>query len=576
MRRAYGEATFNADEAVVYSGELPELDKQVELPLDEEGLRDVHRVLRSVLSAVRSLKLYPAESPAIARSRGQVKEILDQLLARNPVVRLSRTQRTLRANDQPLDVAEYRSLADAFIDLMDQADLDAIRFRREVPGEELYVVLQTLAELEPKKIGRRFWRKLREDKSLRHVEPQQLPSSAIRRARRSKKRKSNRKSKKSHTPQPFAPEEELRDDELTAVPDIIRAFLGAAKNARLYPIDSRPVTRAIRELHDALRTVLNKRAMLSLARADDALIVNGAKVNTRDYAELAESFFAFVEAMQLTTISFSAELSEQDVGTFIDALRQVSVRSGSESAWDELLDRHELSNVSVNQSSYELTWRQQILPEEAQRDSDVGEKPEEKKTASQLEESIANAPLEQLQADFPVLVWKLLEDRESDAFLLLVGRLFDGYASRHIDQRERTIQAVSYAFEHVNLAKRSQFAQTALRDLLDCLREERDPKILPKLVGLLNQISMEGVQLGDYQLAGQVVQSIRERRKRLRENEPALVGALDGLLRLDVDVHACSIVQEDLCSDSVNRHQRAVEFLGVLGEHGVPISIEII
>ncbi|MEE9264585.1 MAG: HEAT repeat domain-containing protein, partial [Vicinamibacteria bacterium] len=575
MRRAYGEATFNGEEAVNYSGELPELDAQTELPLDEESLRVVHDLLRSVLSAVRSLKLYPSESPAIARARRQVKEVLDRLLAQNPVVRLSRTQRTLRVNDQPLKVAEHRSLTEAFIELMDEADLDAIRFRRVVPEEELDVVLQTLAELEPKKIGRRFWRKLREEKDLQHVEPQQLPSSAVRRVRKSRKGKTKRTGKGSSTPAQFGPEEELRDEELTAVPNILRAFLGAAKNARLYPIDSPPVTRAVKELHDALATVLNKRAILNLACAGDALIVNGAKVNTHDYAELTQSFLAFVGGMQLNTISFSAELSEQDVGSFIDALRQVSARRGSDSAWDELVEKHELTHVSVNQASYELAWRQPGDSEEPVASSDVAEL-EEKKTPSKVEHSIANAPLEQLQADFPVLVWKLLEDRHSEAFSLLVGRLFEDYASRHIEQRERTIQAVSHAFEHVNLAKRSQFAQAALHDLLECLRSERDPKILPMLVAVLNQISMESIQIGDSRLAGLVVQGIREQRKRLREDEPALVGVLDGLLRVDVDVHASSIVQEDLCSDAVNRHRRATEFLGVLGEHGIPISIEII
>ncbi len=497
----------------------------------------------------------------------------------NPVIRLSRTQRTLRVNDQPLKEAEYRSLTKAFIELMDEADLDAIRFRRVVPEEELDVVLQTLAELEPKKIARRFWRKLRKERNLQHVEPQQLPSSAVRQVRKSKKGKSKRTGKGSPPPAPFGPEEELRDEELTTVPNILRAFLGAAKNARLYPIDSRPVTRAVKELYQALEAVLNKRAILNLACADDVLIVNGAKVNTHDYSELAQSFLAFVNAMQLNTISFSAELSEQDVRSFIDALRQVSARSGSESesAWDDLVDQHDLSHVSVNESSYELAWRQQASPEEPQSASDVGEEePEARKTASKLEDSIANAPLEQLQKDFPVLVWKLLEERHSDAFPLLVGRLFEDYASRHIEQRERTIQAVSLAFEHVNLAKRSQLAEASLQVLLECLRSEQDPKILPLLIAVLNQISMESVQIGDYQLAGSVVQCIRERRKRLREEEPALVSVLDDLLRLDVDVHACSIVQEDLCSDAVSRHRRAAEFLGVLGEHGIPISIEII
>ena len=575
MRRAYGEATFNGEEAVNYSGELPELDAQTELPLDEEALRLVHDLLRSVLSTVRSLKLYPTESPAIARARGQVKGVLDRLLNRNSVVRLSRTQRTLRVNDQALKVAEYRSLTKAFIGLMDEADLDAIRFRGQVPERELDIMLQTLAELEPKKVGRRFWRKLREERNLQHVEPQQLPSSAVRKVRKSKKAKSKGTSKQPPAPILFGPEEELREDELAAVPDILRSFLGAAKNARLYPIDSQPVTRAVKELHDALETVLNKRAILNLACTDDALIVNGAKVNTHDYTELTQSFLAFVDAMHLNTISFSAELSEQDVTSFIDALRQVSARSGSDGAWDELIDQHELAHVSVNQASYELAWRQPVDTEEPVETSETVEL-EEKRAPSKVEHSIANASLERLQEDFPVLVWKLLEERHSDAFLLLLGRLFEDYASRQIEQRERTIRAVSHAFEHVNLAKRSHLAQAALHDLLECLRSERDPKILPILVALLNQISMESIQIGDYQIAGLVVQRIRERRKRLREDEPALVAVLDDLLKVDVDTHASSIVQEDLCSDAVSRHRRAAEFLGVLGEHGISISIEII
>ncbi|HEX9725260.1 MAG TPA: hypothetical protein VGC53_13355, partial [Vicinamibacteria bacterium] len=519
MRHAYGEAIFNRDEAIAYSGELPEINEAMERPLDEGGRRAIPKVLRCLLSAVRSLKLYPADSPAIARSRGQAMETLTGLLDKNPTVMLSQTHRTLRANGAGLDVTDYRALSEAFMDLMDRADLEAVRFRLGLLDEELHVLLQTFAELKPGEIGRGFWRKLREEKGLKYVELQQQPSSAVRRVMKSKRPEAASQPPSSVL---FAPEEELQDEELAAVPAILRAFLGAAKNARLYPIDSRPVTGAIRELHEALASVLDRRAILNLASADQALIVNGAKVNTRDYSELAQTFLAFVQAMQLTNISFSAELSEGDVRSFIGALRQVSSRSGDESAWDDLLERHDLSNISVNQSRYELAWRQPTLLEEPQPPSDGHHESKEEKYSSALERTIAEVPLEQLEADFPILVWKLLEEGQTEPIRLLLARMFDGYAARRIEGRERTIRAISRAFGHVSFAKRNHFSQTGLGDLLECLRSERDPQILRELVSLLNQISMESIQLGDYRLAGLVVQGIRERRKAMEEQEPAL------------------------------------------------------
>ena len=86
------------------------------------------------------------------------------------------------------------------------------------------------------------------------------------------------------------------------------------------------ITDSIEELRAVLETLLEKRPALTLARVQEALLVNGQKVDTKDFQAIADGFLRLLEAMGLRSLSFLRHVSTQELRIFIAALREPSGR----------------------------------------------------------------------------------------------------------------------------------------------------------------------------------------------------------------------------------------------------------
>ena len=346
----FSQMVFDPAEAATYTDEVLEEELEQEKRLDAKGLRRVPAVLRALMSAVRNIKLYPPESQAISTAMNQVYGPIDEILDTNERLHLSQAQRVLLANGQRIDVTGYQALANAFLDLLTQTELQGMIFHRGVQESEIRTLLLTLGDIKQETIDHGFWRAFMTEKGIQHIELRQMRYSRVR-------RRKGRVAAKRVTLE----ERELSPGELEHVPEILRALQSAAKNAKLYPIDSEPVTRSIERLLNSLGTVLVSHDALSFSSVDGALLVNGARVDTSGYDAVAEGLISLMDSAALKSVTFFQDPPVEELVIFIDALRDPTACAAEPQYWEKLAKQRDISSLAFNQSQYALNVVQDLL-----------------------------------------------------------------------------------------------------------------------------------------------------------------------------------------------------------------------
>ena len=129
-QQAYDETIFNAEEAIRYNGESSADFGPLDIPLEPAALVHIPEVIRTLLTTTRKIQLYPPGSRAIVSATGQLKESIDKILVHNDRLNITQAKKALSVNGEPLDVTEYHSIAETFVNFMVRLGLQGIAFSR--------------------------------------------------------------------------------------------------------------------------------------------------------------------------------------------------------------------------------------------------------------------------------------------------------------------------------------------------------------------------------------------------------------------------------------------------------------
>ncbi len=570
IQTAYNQRVFNTEEASGYVGGLPDEEPELETDrfLEAKSLSLIPNVLRTFLTAVRNIKLYPPESPAIIQSQAKVKKSIEAILSDNELLELSHSQHTLLANGQKLDVSEYRLMSGSFLDLMAQSELQIVAFQPGMTDEELNTVIDSLGQSRQETIGPGYWKKFSAENGLSHIRIEQMRYSAVRAKRRNARRAESGVPGTSVSGPVVATEEKLERAELAEVPRILRPLLGAAKNIKLYPLGSQPVSSVIEQLHDSLRVVLSKKPVLTLAGAEHSVFVNGEKIITSDYEELAGNFLKFMDSVELVSLTFMDSISRNELETFIEELREHPKPGVNGTYWVDFTQERGLVGLVLNERRYKASGL------EAWIDSAAGVVGPEGDGApvDENEKRISHESLEALRDAMPTLGKELLVKSEDELLRKMLCRLFEDHHVRDTAVRESVVKACRSLLDDLNLAHQLQLSKIAADYLLDALRVEKDPRVLGELSEILHRMSASAVQFADYPFASQLLFGLKTRRHELEQtnNEQA------DLLERKLESTAEQLLSDDLRSGDPQRQEAAAQLLQSVGRAGVPLLVDVV
>ena len=138
----------------------------VDQGLDEQDVHQIPQVLRSLLTAASNIKLYPAESTAITYSIEHLYQALQTFFANRPVLTLARVGDSMLVNGQKIDTADFKTMADGFLNLLGTLKLRSLSFLKEITVRELVAFISAIGHSSVDELDSGFWRQLTRDQQL--------------------------------------------------------------------------------------------------------------------------------------------------------------------------------------------------------------------------------------------------------------------------------------------------------------------------------------------------------------------------------------------------------------------------
>jgi diguanylate cyclase (GGDEF)-like protein len=569
---------FDAAEAAYYSAERsPEAAPETS-PLAKDSLPLIPTVIRSMLLVVRNLKLYPPGSKAIVAANRQMKEVIDQFLEKNELLSLYSIKDALIVNGQKIDVTEYKYFAESFLKLLSRFELKGITFKRGLTEQELQILLEAFGRVRHDMIDQQFWQRFLGEQRIVHIELTQVRYTVV-----------TDSASQAQTAQLAAGEDgvaavdiaaQLEDAEqsmdehdIRELPEIIRTLLNAARSIKLYPLKSKAITAAIELLQQSLKSILDRKPALTLARVGDSLLINGEKIDISEFETLAQAFLRFLDSLSLTSLTFLASVSYDELQAFVGSLGQLPTTELDGNYWANLAKEKGLRTILFDLRLYEArVSAARLTPVETRR---VKVKAKAVRTV-QKEPSEPAETLDDLAAKMVVRVSDLLLNGDEAKLKEIIKRLLQEYLQGSLQSRQKIVKRLKTMLEGLNLGLQNQLAKVMVGLLLLVFSREDDPILLRELANLLHQLNTILLQFGEYPAASQILLHLHRRHQELVEARSEQAKLLGKMLLRPLEPKAQQLILEDFRSGDPGRRQNAAQLLGSTRQAALPLLIKLI
>ncbi|NIM91818.1 MAG: diguanylate cyclase [Candidatus Aminicenantes bacterium] len=583
----YARKIFNPAEANKYTGERRKAERRRQKPselappgepLDAESLEKIPSFIRYLLATVRHIKLYPMGSEAVVGSINQLKEVIDSILDSNENLSIFQINQVLMVNGQKIDVNRYKWLAEDLVKFMVGVELKGIIFHAGLGERELEVLVEGFSRPKEKFMEKNFWQSFSDEHKLEHIELKQVQYTLMVEEGAVAEGRAEAEGAES-TPAPtvsyekIAREQKLDPEDMTQVRKIIRALLSAAKNIRLYPVDSEAITSYVDQFMGALSAIFKKQPVLTLANISNSLVVNGVSIDTSKMGMAAHNFLKFLASIQLSSLTFLENLSADELKVFIGALGNLPSSGMDSKYWDQFAKDQNLAAILFNKILYEprvsasrVASEPEPVPEVSTGEFWIG----------QMSEPVSEELLEPFFKEMPGRLDDLLGKGDEDQVKQIFQYLFQGFQNRPSQVREQIIDSCRRLLESMTLAFQHLLTKVLAGPLLVAFSEERDPSMLREIAFLLHLMSAYLIQFAEYRTASKVLQNLHDRQQKLSDSKDAFSQRLAKILDRNLESKTQKLLVNDLKSTETSRQQGAAQLLGSLGRMTLPLLVDII
>ncbi|MGD8688038.1 MAG: HEAT repeat domain-containing protein, partial [Syntrophobacterales bacterium] len=609
-QRALDHSIFNAQEAINYTGDKVEDTIPEDAPLDPASLSQIPEIIRTLLTSVRNIKLYPPGSKAIVSSSQQLSEAINKILANNERLTITIAENGLVVNGEPLEIDEFKSIAEAFIKFFTGVELRGVVFSQGFGEHELTSMLEGLGRIRKKMIGQRFWKRFAAEQRLLHIELRQVRYTTTRVeehgavADLDMAPEQRRPAPMQDTAQLLGVDQRLDEQDLSEIPQVLRCLLTAVSNIKLYPPESTAITYSVQHLYQALKDFFSRRPVLTLARVDKSLLVNGQKIDTAEFKTMADGFLRLLESVNLRSLSLLKEISVRELVAFISATSQSPADGFDSEFWRRFAREQQLLGILFDQRLYDIMQERVGIAATTGELEPVEDTPVESamepgevmpQTAAEIGShisvesqgpEIASEPVS-LEPDVAPLTDDSLEsmaERLNDLLLKgdeqlsrqIINQLFQDFADQAPLMRTRVINVCENLLDDPVLGSQPNLVELLTDPLLLVLPQEKDPDVLREMADLLTRTATNLIQFTEYRLASRILTHLNKQRKKLRaspEDQP-LAGEI--ISPRELEPRTQMVLLEDFRSQDPARLQNVTQLLSSLGPLAIPLLIEVV
>ncbi|MBW1989432.1 MAG: diguanylate cyclase [Deltaproteobacteria bacterium] len=558
LQAEHNSMVFNAAEAVTYTGDGLGEEVLAEKPLNPSDLRLVLDLLRSFLVAARNTRLYPAGSQLTSNAVSAFMDNLTPLLKNNPVVSFSVENKELYVNNEPLDAGEYKSVAESFVNFLGRHELRAVAFKSGLEKEEAGRFLQGLAGVETSLIGKEFWREFRRERALERVIPVQVRYTRI---TEEGEKDLSAKSADETLAQAAAgfdgmPQElDAQGQEMAA--NALRSMLGAASKLKLYPAEGPVATEAINRFTAALEKYFKRYGILTLARVDNQLLINGFRPEARIFEKISGPLLKFLGSSGLISLALKPGLSKNETVEFFTAAGHKLPDAEQDGFWEKFVKEKNIVNLLLNDALYGVVTEG---AKEKKAEHEPEPEPEEEEDLEELGQRIRDL---------------FLKGEETEAADLLVN-LFAQYVGADELKKQGILHLARDLSQCPELSPSARFLKILAEPMRSAVNQEDQADFLEDMAGILVSIGEQFIHLGDYPLATWVLGHLVRRRKSLDTGKRDKDNPLTRVLRQGVSPAVRNLLASDAASGDASRYPKALQLLAGLGVEGAQGLLEVI
>jgi hypothetical protein len=105
----------------------------------------------------------------------------------------------------------------------------------------------------------------------------------------------------------------LKPEDFKRIPEIIRDFMVAVRNIKLYPPGSKSIVKINRQFKASLERVLGGNETLNIVQVKNSILVNGQKIDASEFKLVSDTFLKLLDRVELKGIAFHPALPSRSL-----------------------------------------------------------------------------------------------------------------------------------------------------------------------------------------------------------------------------------------------------------------------
>ncbi|MCP4625724.1 MAG: diguanylate cyclase [bacterium] len=146
----------------------------------------------------------------------------------------------------------------------------------------------------------------------------------------------------------------LKPEDLKRIPEVIRDFMVAVRNIKLYPPGSKSIVKINRQFKASLESVLNRNETLNIVRVKNSLLINGRKIDASEFKLVADTFLKLLNRVELKGITFHSGIAEQELEALLQILGTTEKKTFDANFWEKFSVEQQLNNIELKQVHYSV------------------------------------------------------------------------------------------------------------------------------------------------------------------------------------------------------------------------------
>lgn len=434
--------------------------KESDRPLDRDGEASAANLLRTLILAVKSRKMYPSDSQMVLQSRKAFLTIAMEILSSMGAITVSVEKEALHLNGRPADAKAMGSVAQDAIAFLEERLLRGITLTRDASTEELERLIDLLYEVKQEEaLDPMWWDEALDRLGIVHLgaHPRAYVATDHRTA-----------------------EVSVGDAISASVREVLRALCAAVDNARMYPPGSQIIAGSIEQLAKTLDDALTKVEELAFADVEGALVVNGVAATARIFGVTTGQALRLLKDRQLKSCSLRRGITRDEVVALVEELAQ----GASEGAvWGKRLADRGVRHVEVGEARFAAANEGEAKPP-----APAAPPPPTEEVVAQARRWMAGQPadlaLQPVAGSVPGVLERLWNEGHPEVFRELASFIPRGLASAAEEVRKRVCAILAASWEKARALAPEDWVAAVVGPLASALQSEKSTAVQDALADL--------------------------------------------------------------------------------------------